>query len=88
MHLIFSHTGVPIDGVLTGWGEWSSCNATCGYSSRVRNRTCIPPQYNGIDCQGKHTFLWEEGIIIDDCDLFPFFFETLSVADIFRAIHG
>ncbi|CAH1773844.1 unnamed protein product [Owenia fusiformis] len=42
----------PVDGVWTDWGEWGSCNVSCGGGSKLRHRQCIPPQYGGADCIG------------------------------------
>ncbi|XP_059164384.1 SCO-spondin-like [Physella acuta] len=42
----------PVDGYFTSWSQWSTCTATCGGGTQWRNRTCIPPQYDGLDCSG------------------------------------
>ncbi|XP_013411295.1 uncharacterized protein LOC106174328 isoform X9 [Lingula anatina] len=46
--------GCPVDGGLTNWSSWGSCNATCGGGSQSRTRTCTNPvpQNGGADCVG------------------------------------
>ncbi|XP_067942786.1 uncharacterized protein [Watersipora subatra] len=41
-----------IDGIWEDWSSWSTCSKTCGRGERVRSRTCIPPQHNGLPCSG------------------------------------
>ena len=43
--LIFS-----VDGVLSEWSEFYSCDVTCGGGIQWRNRTCIGPFYGGANC--------------------------------------
>ncbi|XP_060586807.1 SCO-spondin-like isoform X3 [Ruditapes philippinarum] len=40
----------PVDGVLSEWSEFYSCNATCGGGIQWRNRTCIGPFHGGANC--------------------------------------
>ena len=45
---------LPVDGVLSDWGEWGECSATCGVEGlRARSRTCQEPQYGGAECEGE-----------------------------------
>ena len=42
----------PIDGSVSEWTVWSSCDKTCGNGTRQRQRNCDSPkpQYGGRDC--------------------------------------
>ncbi|XP_048746179.2 uncharacterized protein LOC125658800 [Ostrea edulis] len=44
----------PIDGLWTGWGQWSVCTETCGGGIQSRSRSCSnpTPQYGGAYCSG------------------------------------
>ena len=39
-----------VDGVLTMWSEFYSCDVTCGGGIQWRNRTCEGPYYGGANC--------------------------------------
>ncbi|KAH9492583.1 Hemicentin-1 [Bulinus truncatus] len=41
-----------VDGILTDWGDWSTCSATC-MGTHSRNRTCIGPFHGGKECQSS-----------------------------------
>ncbi len=41
-----------VDGVWEEWTSWGDCDATCGNGNRWRFRTCVPPKYGGLDCNG------------------------------------
>ena len=47
----------PVDGGWTAWGQWSSCDVTCGDGDVSRHRTCTSPapQHGGLDCPGSDT---------------------------------
>ena len=46
-------TWPPVDGKWGDWGKWGSCNELCGAGNRTRGRTCYPPAFGGLDCQGE-----------------------------------
>ena len=37
------------------WSEWKAgeCSATCGTSTRVKTRTKLVNEENGVDCNGE-----------------------------------
>ena len=37
------------------WGTWEMCSATCGNGTQERNRTKIPANHDGADCNGNYT---------------------------------
>lgn len=39
-----------VDGIFTGWADWTDCPVTCGGSDRYRDRECIGPFYGGLPC--------------------------------------
>uniref|UniRef100_A0A1B0D6F1 Spondin-like TSP1 domain-containing protein n=1 Tax=Phlebotomus papatasi TaxID=29031 RepID=A0A1B0D6F1_PHLPP len=39
-----------LDCLVSEWGSWSECDATCGTGMMSRNRTVVRPAQNG----GKH----------------------------------
>ena len=41
-----------VDGVWSDWSDWTICNVTCGGGNQERDRSCIGPQYDGLDCLG------------------------------------
>ncbi|XP_052257629.1 SCO-spondin-like [Dreissena polymorpha] len=45
-----SSNNCPIDGVVSEWSEFYTCDVTCGGGIQWRNRTCIGPLYGGADC--------------------------------------
>lgn len=47
----------PVNGVWQDWEDWGSCSATvCGTTGqRTRQRSCVPPQNNGLPCSGLGT---------------------------------
>ncbi len=46
---------VPVDGVWSSFGEWSTCTETCGGGTQQRTRTCTNPRpaNGGADCVGN-----------------------------------
>ncbi|KAK3089127.1 hypothetical protein FSP39_001055 [Pinctada imbricata] len=44
--------GCPVDGIFMEWSMWTQCPVTCGGGIQTRNRTCLGPFYNGLQCQG------------------------------------
>ena len=44
---------IVVNGGLSSWGAWESCNVTCGggLQRRVRSCTSPPPQLGGRQCQ-------------------------------------
>ncbi|KAJ8306418.1 hypothetical protein KUTeg_016963 [Tegillarca granosa] len=44
----------PVDGYWSDWSEWQECSHSCGRGSKLRNRTCIGPYYNGKECIGAY----------------------------------
>lgn len=46
---------VPVDGIWLSWGSWGPCSQTCDQGVMTRSRTCSPPLYGGLDCQGNNT---------------------------------
>ncbi|XP_055997297.1 properdin-like isoform X2 [Ostrea edulis] len=42
----------PVDGRLSDWGPWSQCSDTCE-GMRKRTRTCTPPEFGGVLCNGN-----------------------------------
>ncbi|XP_053386290.1 thrombospondin-2-like [Mercenaria mercenaria] len=44
-----------VDGKWSEWGNWSSCDVTCGNGTRERMRTCDDPEpaYGGDNCTGS-----------------------------------
>ena len=41
-----------VDGILLDWSSWGPCSVTCGNGTSQRNRTCVEPQYGGLECTG------------------------------------
>ncbi|ELT88619.1 hypothetical protein CAPTEDRAFT_51095, partial [Capitella teleta] len=40
------------DGFWSIWSQWSTCSASCGQGTRVRQRTCTGQLGNGRPCFG------------------------------------
>ncbi|KAL5016463.1 hypothetical protein ScPMuIL_006052 [Solemya velum] len=47
----------PVDGVWSGWNDWTDCSKTCENGTQTRNRTCLETNYGGKECPGNHTEL-------------------------------
>jgi Thrombospondin type 1 domain len=39
----------PVDGYLTQWNDWSTCDKDCGGGNQQRNRSYNPAKYGGVD---------------------------------------
>jgi len=46
--------GCPVNGGLSEWSFWTTCDATCGGGNQMRNRQCDNPTpvNGGADCVG------------------------------------
>ncbi|XP_041359749.1 SCO-spondin-like isoform X3 [Gigantopelta aegis] len=42
----------PVDGHWMDWGQWGTCNVSCGGGIQKRSRECYQGQHGGIDCVG------------------------------------
>ena len=63
-------TGVncPIDGNWTLWSPWSSCSASCGTGTQMRERDCAEPlpAFGGLPCDGNDLEIRE---CVNDCPI-------------------
>jgi len=39
----------PVNGYMTAWSGWSSCDKTCGGGNQTRSRSYVPAQNGGVD---------------------------------------
>ena len=43
----------PVDGYLTPWSAWGTCDRPCDGGTNVRTRFCNKPRHGGADCVGE-----------------------------------
>lgn len=60
-------THLSVNGMWSGWSDWSGCSVTCGVGNKSRIRLCNNPvpADGGLDCEGDAAE--ERACILQSC---------------------